>query len=69
MTGLLGKELSIMHEPLGPIQRLSLDDPLFSIRGMFYRYPDDTQALSGIEYVPPLTNSWFKLNHKKTFNS
>lgn len=38
-----------MHEPVGPIQRLTLDASLFSIRGMFYHYPDDTQALSGID--------------------
>lgn len=39
-----------MHEPLTSIQRPTLDAPLFSIRGMFYRYPDGTQALSGIDF-------------------
>jgi len=38
-----------MHEPLGPIQKPALDPPLFSMRRVFYRYPDDTQALSCID--------------------
>jgi energy-coupling factor transporter ATP-binding protein EcfA2 len=38
-----------MHEPLRPIAQPKLDSPLFSVRGLFYRYPDDTEALSGID--------------------
>lgn len=37
-----------MHEPQGQIQRPAYDAPLFSIRGLYYRYPDGTQALSDI---------------------
>jgi energy-coupling factor transporter ATP-binding protein EcfA2 len=38
-----------MHEPQRPFARPKLDSPLFSVRGLFYRYPDDTEALSGID--------------------
>jgi len=38
-----------MHEPQGSFQRPILDAPLFSMDGVFYRYPDDTQALSNID--------------------
>ncbi|MFH1923512.1 MAG: energy-coupling factor transporter ATPase, partial [Planctomycetota bacterium] len=38
-----------MHEPQRPVQRPALGAPLFSARGLCYRYPDDTQALSGID--------------------
>jgi len=38
-----------MHEPQGSIQRPTLDAPLFSMRGVCYRYPDDTQALSNVD--------------------
>jgi len=38
-----------MHEPLRPIQKPTLDASLFSMRRVFYRYPDDIQALSCID--------------------
>ncbi|MGA8179167.1 MAG: energy-coupling factor transporter ATPase [Desulfobacterales bacterium] len=38
-----------MHEPLHPIQQPSSDTPLFSMRNVCYRYPDDTRALSDID--------------------
>jgi energy-coupling factor transporter ATP-binding protein EcfA2 len=38
-----------MHEPLRPLERPALDSPLFSVRGLFYGYPDGTEALSGID--------------------
>jgi len=37
-----------MHEPQKPFVRPALDSPLFSVRGLFYEYPDHTNALSGI---------------------
>jgi energy-coupling factor transporter ATP-binding protein EcfA2 len=38
-----------MHEPFRPIRQPVLDAPLFSMRRVFYRYPDDTRALSDID--------------------
>jgi len=37
-----------MHEPVYPICQPVLDAPLLSIRRVFYRYPDNTRALSDI---------------------
>ncbi len=38
-----------MHEPFLSIRQPALNSPLFSMRGVFYRYPDDTRALSDID--------------------
>jgi energy-coupling factor transporter ATP-binding protein EcfA2 len=38
-----------MHEPQRPVEGPTLDSPLFRVRGLLYRYPDDTEALSGID--------------------
>ncbi len=38
-----------MHEQLLPLERPIPDDTLFSMRGLCYRYPDETQALSAID--------------------
>ena len=38
-----------MHETREPIQRPAAAAPLFSARGLFYRYPDGIRALSGID--------------------
>ncbi len=38
-----------MHEPPRPIQQPILDSPLFSMRRVFYRYPNDIKALSCID--------------------
>ncbi len=38
-----------MHEPPVPVQRPALGASLFSMHGVFYRYPDDTQALSNVD--------------------
>jgi len=37
-----------MHEPRQTVHRPVLDAPLFSVRGLCYRYPDETQALFDI---------------------
>ncbi len=38
-----------MHEPQRPVEGPTLDSPLFRVCGLLYRYPDDTEALSGID--------------------
>jgi energy-coupling factor transporter ATP-binding protein EcfA2 len=38
-----------MHETFHPIRQPALDSPLFSMRRVSYRYPDDTRALSDID--------------------
>ncbi len=37
-----------MHEQPLPVQRPTLEETLFSLQGLVYRYPDETLALSGI---------------------
>ncbi len=37
-----------MHDQPLPVQRPTLDAALFSLQGLFYRYPDETLALSDI---------------------
>jgi energy-coupling factor transporter ATP-binding protein EcfA2 len=38
-----------MHEQPLPVQRPTLEETLFSLQGLVYRYPDETLALSGIQ--------------------
>lgn len=37
-----------MHEPLHPFHHPVLNNPLFRVSNLSYRYPDDTEALSDI---------------------